>query len=277
MVKTAIERANRVSDGPTFDALRQIIHQASGIAIGADKAVFLHARLMQRVAALQLPNDGAYLRYVQAHPEEVDALVDAVSTNFTSFFREPQHFEFLKGVVKDYVSAGESTLRFWCAASSTGEEPYTLAMVLSELQRVMPFQAKILATDINQAVIRHAMGGGYSEKSLATVSDALRDRYFQRDDSGTYWASSGLRSMVTFRRHNLTHLPSPVPACIDMVLCRNVLIYFEDDLRYQLAEEFYRVLRPGGYLLIGHSESLSNHRISLSMAGPSIYQKSGSP
>jgi chemotaxis protein methyltransferase CheR len=230
--------------------------------------------------ALQIGEHRAYLRYVMedATGEEVVHLIDAISTNVTSFFREPAHFDYVKERVREWLVGGQHRFRFWSAASSTGEEPYTLAISIHEALAGAGADVKILATDISTQVLRKCEEGCYSLDKLENVPKCLRDRYFelQRESGETHCVvKPALRKMVVFRRLNLSQPPFPMRGPFDMVFCRNVMIYFDNAIRGRLLAEIHRLLRPGGYLLVGHAESLTGMLGPFTMVQPSVYRKAG--
>jgi chemotaxis protein methyltransferase CheR len=221
-----------------------------------------------------------YLKLVCAGggEEELVRLLDAISTNFTSFFREPVHFEILADLTREWVAAGQSRLRIWSAASSSGEEPYTLAMVLREVLGDPRYDVSILATDISTAVLTQARQGVYTGKQVATVPAQMKREYlepleFEREVR--YRVRPHLKTMVRFARLNLSVQPYPMAGPFDVVFCRNVMIYFDRDLRRRLVGEIGRLLRPGGYLMVGHTESLAGAGTSLRGVSPSVYVKDG--
>lgn len=230
---------------------------------------------MQKLALLKY---GDYLNRVldDDSGQELQTLLDAVSTNTTSFYRERDHFDFIRGIVNDWTLAGHRTLRFWSAASSTGEEPYTLAIELQECIGKRPIDARILATDINTQVLIAAQKGIYAESKVAPVPKKLLKRYFTRqsgDKEEEYVVRQQLKEMILFRQFNLMIPPYPIRSGLDMILCRNVMIYFDSHLKAILVAEFERLLKPGGYLLIGHAESLNGMVHNLKCIKPSIYKK----
>jgi len=222
-----------------------------------------------------------YLRYLQGgdNVDEIVSLLDVISTNVTSFFREADHFEFTERIVKEWMAEGQRRFRFWSAACSSGEEPYTLAMQLQEIFGGASVDAKILATDISTKVLASCLEGVYPQERLATVPANLLTKYFTRvsnpDPNGDeLWKVRPiLQDMVAFRRANLSTPPFPIKGPIDLVFCRNVMIYFDKEVRTRLVSEIYRVTRRGGYLIIGHSESLTTIKTDFEPVRPSVYHK----
>jgi chemotaxis protein methyltransferase CheR len=262
----------------TFNQLRKIIYEKSGISLGEQKETLVCARLGKRLRALGICDYRSYLRHVMEDEtgEEIVMLLDAISTNVTSFFREPDHFEFLGEAVSKWFASGQTRFRFWSAASSTGEEPYSIAMTLIETLNGRSADTKILATDISTRVLEGSLAGSYTNEKMKNVPLTLRDRYFdaRRDESGVSFAARGiLKRLVVFKRLNLAAPPFPMRGPFDAIFCRNVMIYFDDSVRKNLLAEMYRLLKPGGYLMVGHAESLTGMVSDFKSVKPSIYLK----
>jgi chemotaxis protein methyltransferase CheR len=265
-------------DKQTFDNFRSFIYQASGITLGANKEALVCARVSKRMRATGIPDYKDYLDYVMSDNSgaEMVQLLDAISTNVTSFFRESEHFEFVSKIMERWLGAGQRRFRFWSAASSTGEEPYSLGMTLLEAAGGYGIDMKILATDISTRVLTSASAGIYGEEKLKTVPPVLRQRYFdlQRGADGTaYKVKESLRRLIVFKRLNLSTPPFPMKGPLDLVFCCNDMIYFDNEVRRRLLEEIYRLLKPGGYLIVGHAESLTGMVSRFQMFRPSIYVK----
>lgn len=266
-------------DTTTFETFRRIVYDKSGITLGPSKEALVAARVGKRMRALGMADYRQYLDYVleDRSGDETVQLLDAISTNVTSFFREPDHFAFLSQTVAQWIAKGQRRLRIWCAASSTGEEPYTIAMTLLETAREPGMDMKILATDISTRVLRECAEAAYPAAKVHTVPPDLRQRYFdiRSGEEGTaYVVKPSLRNMVTFARLNLAKPPYPMRGPFDIVFCRNVMIYFDTDVRRRLLGEVERLLRPGGYLIVGHAESLTGMPMDLKVTKPSLYLKS---
>jgi chemotaxis protein methyltransferase CheR len=267
----------------TFKRFREIVYERSGISLGPGKEALVSARVGKRMRALNIEDHKNYLRYVMDDEtgEEVVHLIDAISTNVTSFFREPEHFTLMDRVFSEWINKGQRRFRFWSAASSTGEEPYSLAITLLDAmsRQSLPlsaFDVRILATDISTRVLDKCQKGVYKQDRLDTVPAALRDRYFerQRDQDDVHYAVKPvLRKMITFSRLNLSDPPFPMQGPFDAVFCRNVMIYFDNTVRGNLLAEVHRLLRQGGYLLVGHAESLTGMMSTFRTVQPSTYLK----
>jgi chemotaxis protein methyltransferase CheR len=262
----------------TFEAFRKLVYDRSGISLNESKETLLSARLGKRMRQLGLDQAEAYLDYALSHEEEGEMvhLLDAVCTNYTHFFREPDHFAFFEDVLRKYLFQGQRRFRIWCAASSTGEEPYSLGLTMLQAMESTTCDAKILATDLSSKVLKIAQAGCYDKEKIQSVPPALRARYFEsarQGDHPVFQVGSVLRQMVTFKGLNLSSPPFPMRGPLDMVFCRNVMIYFDNHVRQRLVQEIYRLLRPGGYIVVGHAESLSGLQTGFKSVRPSIYQK----
>lgn len=264
--------------------LTDLVYHHSRIRVGPDKQPMLANRLRRRLRALGFDSFDAYcdLLLSPQGPDEIEHLVDLISTNHTGFFREPDHFTFLTSrILPELVpqlAATSAPLRIWSAAASSGEEPYTLAMVLAEYFRVSPVSVpwRIEASDISRRMLDQAQQGIYRLDARHTLAPELLRRYFQRGvgvRAGTCRVKAELRERVRFQRINLFQAEYPVPHDQHMILCRNVMIYFDPPSRGVLVHKLARHLAPGGYLVIGHSESLLGLRHELESVRQSIFRK----
>ena len=261
-----------------FEELRSIVYDQSGIRIQDGKETMVAARLAQRLRKLNLKDEEAYLSYLRGDLErEIVELLDVISTNVTHFFRESDHFDYVAGFMKAWLDEGQERFRFWSAASSTGEEPYSLAMTIDELmsKHGRPLDVRILATDISTRVLGLAENGVFASSKLDDVPQRVRSRYFEsvEGSDGELRAKKCLRDLILFKRVNLSKPPFPMKGPMDVIFCRNVMIYFDNPVRTRLTAEFHKLLRPGGYLIVGKSESLVNHKELFERGGPSIYRK----
>jgi chemotaxis protein methyltransferase CheR len=275
-----------LSDGD-FRRFAGLVYAASGIHLTDQKKELLRARLRKRLRALKLDSFKEYFGVVTAHGAdgELKALLDAVSTNKTEFFREAKHFEHLRDtVVPEWLASGEAAkgpLRIWSAASSSGEEIYTLAMVLNEALEGGKGDFKILGTDISTRMLDKAVAGVYESRHVAAIPDHLRQKYFEPvDGTGirdtTLWSvNDALRAPTGFGRLNLNEGSLPFSRPLDIVFCRNVMIYFDRPTQEALIAKITSVLKPGGWLYTGLSESLLAIRHELKTVAPSIYRKAG--
>ncbi|WP_218109783.1 CheR family methyltransferase [Oligoflexus tunisiensis] len=233
---------------------------------------------------LKLRNEGIFsyrdlLTAIESHDNRILHLfVSAMTTNTTHFFREEEHFQILTRLIKDQVQSlprgSQPDIRVWCAASSTGEEPYALAMVLHDLQNQCIFTPKILATDVDFKVLAKARTAIYSEKQVENVPPGFLDKYFtrfQEDGARWYRVDDSLKSMVQFGRFNLLK-NYPFRYKFDVIFCRNVLIYFERETVQYVIRQMTQVLQPGGHLFLGHSEAVAGMFPGLKRAGPAVYR-----
>lgn len=266
-------------DTATFERFVDLIYQRAGIKLGPHKRALVSSRLGKRMRTLGVADYQQYFDIVQqdATESELVALLDAISTNVTHFYREERHFDVLADLLRKWEQQGQKRFRLWCAAASTGEEPYTLAITLSENLRQVN-DTKILATDISTKVLDTARRGLYDQQKVSKIPPQMRSKYFSavRQNGGTaYEVAPRLKNMITFARLNLAEPPFPMRGPLDVVFCRNVMIYFDNPVRKRLLDEMYRLLKPGGYLMVGHAESLSGLLSEFKSVAPSIYIKSG--
>lgn len=262
-----------------FQKFCDIAYTKAGIRLRDGKQALVAARVAKRLRALGLTEPGEYLQVLEndASGTEVASFLDVISTNFTAFYREPSHFERLSEFISERIKSGRKRIRLWCAASSTGEEPYTLAITCAEAIGNASVDWRILATDISRKVIAIAERGIYEEPALKDVPRSLRTKYFTSvriaDETWPHWqVHARLRSRVVFRRLNLANPPYPMPGPIDVVFCRNVMIYFDSPVRQRLVSEIERLLAEDALVCIGHSESLNGLETNLLAIEPSVYQ-----
>jgi len=262
----------------TFQAFQQLAYQKAGIFLRPGKAALVQARLAKRLRELGLQTEREYLDRLRSDGgDELVLFLDAISTNFTKFFREPDHFDCLARDVEAALSAGQSRFRFWCAGCSSGEEPYTAAMVLEPLLKARDW--KILATDISTRVLSRAAEAIYTDEEVEPIPGAVRARYLVAaapvDGQPRFVISRQLRERIVFHRLNLAGRPYPMAGPLDAVFCRNVMIYFDRPMRAGLVGEIERILRPGCHLFIGHSETLNGIETRLRSERPSVYRLPG--
>ncbi|MGK5094653.1 protein-glutamate O-methyltransferase [Deltaproteobacteria bacterium TL4] len=266
-------------DDTEFGLFSKLIYNSCGIHLGESKKSLLISRLSKRMRELGCASFHEYRRLVSedASGKERVLLIDAISTNKTDFFREPQHFDFLQEEVYPTLLK-RRVIRLWSSACSTGEEPYTLAIhLLKNLGTAGPKgrDIKILATDISTKVLAAAVQGVFSEDKISVLPKDLLHTYFlqgMNQWSDYYMIKNQVKQMIRFRRLNLVE-EFPLTAKFDVIFCRNVMIYFDKFTQAQLIQKFSRQLAPGGYLLIGHSESLNGIPNSLQYVRSTIYRK----
>ncbi|MGC3999648.1 MAG: protein-glutamate O-methyltransferase [Anaeromyxobacter sp.] len=261
-----------------FARLGAFIQDRFGIRMPPAKRTLLEARLAKRVRALGLSGFTAYCDLVLGggRTDELVELVDRVTTHKTDFFREPQHFEILVQTVLPELAARRAAgrdreLRVWSAACSTGEEPYTLAMVLAE-QPGLRF--RILATDLSEGVLRQAAEATYPEPLIAPIPLPLRRKYLMRSvaDPEVVKVRRSLRATVGFQQLNLLAPSYAVGGRLDVIFCRNVFIYFDRPTQGEILRRFEAALGPGGYLFMGHSESINGQAGAFQAVAPTVYR-----
>jgi chemotaxis protein methyltransferase CheR len=251
--------------------LRELAREHTGIVLGPDKASLIAARVQKRLRALSLPDFEAYLSHLDAHPEELPQFVSVITTHTTSFFREPDHFPLVRAEVEAALAAGRRRVRMWCAAASTGQEPWTLAMVLAPLVEERGLDLQILATDIDARSLATAHRAVYSAALVKQIPADVREASFDRTPDG-FRVKERVRRLVRYAPLNLVRPPYPMKGPLDLVMCRNVMIYLDAPARKQFVLETERLLRPGGLLLVGHSESVVGMGRQLHIVRPSVYR-----
>lgn len=260
----------------TFRLFQSLIYAHSGISLADSKKALLMNRISKRMRTLRLLTPEDYFTYVKTKDiEELQNLIDVVSTNTTHFFREQPHFDFLESLCAQWTKDQKKNIKIWCAASSSGEEPYTISMVLKECLSSQ-VEYRILATDICTDVLLQASAGRYSHREIVDIPSDLLSKYFEKlqsDEGALFEANKHIRSNVTFKRLNLSDFPYPLKGGLDVIFCRNVMIYFDRPMRQKVVDEFYRLLSPGGYLVLSHSENVLGITHSFKSLGSSIYRK----
>ncbi len=264
-----------------FKRFRDLIESELGIKMPPSKKTLLQSRFQKRLRTLGMGSFREYCDYVFS-PEGLERerahLYDAVTTNTTHFFREPRHFEFLTATVLPELAprVGTAGLRVWSAGCSSGQEPYTLSMVLSEFAEGRPgFKYHILATDISIKILQHAVRGVYSLDAAKDVPKNLMRKYLLKSKDpkkGLVKMGPSIRSHISFRRMNFME-SFQLEEHKDIIFCRNVVIYFDRPTQETLFTKFCNHLKPGGFLFIGHSESLSGMDLPLRQVIPTVFQR----
>lgn len=263
-----------------FDRLRELVRQHTGIALSESKRQLIYGRLARRLRALRMDSFGDYIGLLEGgDARELEEFVNAVTTNLTAFFREQHHFEFLARELLPGLVArdpGTRRLRLWCCAASTGEEPYSIAMVLREAQDLLSgWDVKLLATDLDSAVLATAAAGVYGEDRCKGMDTRRLRRFFEKGggaQAGKLRAREELRRMITFKQLNLMD-EWPMQGPFDAIFCRNVVIYFDKDTQRALFERMASLQRPGDFLFLGHSESLYRVSDRYELIGRTIYRR----
>jgi chemotaxis protein methyltransferase CheR len=263
-----------------FRAFREIAARQAGLQFGDAKLALVTARVAKRIRALGLKDHRTYLDFLKQDEtgSELVHFLDVVTTNHTAFMRESEHFTLLHTYIRERMDEGQRRFRVWSAACSTGEEPYTVAMTLADCAGAVPVDTRILATDISTRVLEKARHAHYAASRLEPLPRAWTQRYFAATDTvdreeQLLQVRREIREKVHFSRLNLSQPPFPMSGPFDVIFCRNVMIYFGADVRRALLRELERLLRPGGYLLIGHAETLTGLATDLRVVKPSIYLK----
>jgi chemotaxis protein methyltransferase CheR len=266
-----------------FKGFQKLIYELAGISLADTKQVMVQGRLARRLRLLNLESYGQYLELLLSRKDadEITNFINALTTNKTAFFREKHHFDFLMNKVFPEIrerskNGGPRRLRIWCSASSTGEEPYTIAMCAREFfGNNGDWDIRVLASDIDTNVLETASQGIYRDDLVEDIPKDLLHRYFLRSKDGveTQWqAKPVLRDLITFRRLNLTHGNWPINTTFDVIFCRNVMIYFDVPTQKVLIERFAEKLQSHGYLIVGHSESLFGVTDAFKPIGETVYR-----
>ncbi len=266
-----------------FKRISQIVYDHCGINLHTGKKELVRARLAKRLRAGNFKTFPEYMDYVLADKTgmEFSVLIDSISTNLTSFFREDQHFKYMENVFLPELmerkrSQKNFKIRAWSAGCSSGEEPYTIAIVLNEaLKGQGRWDAKILATDISTNILAMAKKGMYSEERIAPVPAALKSKYLmlhKTKGEKVYEVGQSLRNMIIFNYLNLMK-DWPIKGPIDFIFCRNVMIYFDKPTQNVLINRYWDILDSGGVLFTGHSESLTGIEHKFKYVQPTIYMK----
>jgi chemotaxis protein methyltransferase CheR len=265
-----------------FKRLASFIYERLGIQLPAAKQIMLEGRLRKRIRVLGLNGFTEYCDLVidapPDHPELVH-MTSAVTTNKTDFFREPNHFDVLVGTVLPELLGKRTSVdrpfRIWSAGCSTGEEPYTLAMVLSEASEKRPFRFEVLASDVSMRVLEEALRATYDERRVEGIPKALRSKYLMRSrdpKSELYRIIPELRRLIRFRSVNFLEPDYPVHEVQDVIFCRNVFIYFDRPTQEAILRRFCKTLAPGGYIFLGHSETINGLNVPLEAIAPTVYR-----
>lgn len=265
-----------------FHLLSSLIYEKAGITLGDNKRSLMVGRLNKVLHQGGFESFSQYYEHVVADTsgQALNTLIEKISTNHTYFWRENDHFEwFLKTVLPEIAGrlkqGGSRDLRIWCAGCSTGEEPYTLAMLLHEFfgREIGSWETGILATDISDRVLIRCREGLYPAENVSKLPAGMKQNYFEKVDADTLKVSERVKKLVLFRKLNLMREDFPFRGKFSSIFCRNVMIYFDRPTREALVNRFYRFTEPGGYLFIGHSESLGRSNCPFRYIRPAVYRK----
>ncbi|HEY0185776.1 MAG TPA: protein-glutamate O-methyltransferase CheR [Rhodopila sp.] len=262
-----------------FQKISHLVLTTTGIVISDRKRAFIQGRLGRRLRALGLANFRDYCHVLDGPDGEAErrVLVNAITTNHTAFFREPHHFDFLAKTVLPEIFRSDAKssrrLRIWSAGCSTGEEPYTIAMILRDGQwPLCDWDARILATDLDTNVLGHATAGIYDAERIQSIPPNFRQRYVVEQPDGFGSMNPSLQSLITFKPLNLLS-EWPMHGPFDVIFCRNVVIYFDKPTQRRLFDRYADLLKPGGWLMVGHSESLQKLTNRFELTGRTIYRR----
>lgn len=262
-------------DPRTFRQFQTLIYDKSGISLKEGKEALVATRIAKRIRELSLPDDRAYLKHLEtdANGEEIIHLLDAISTNVTQFFREPDHFTVFEAALKEWSEEGQKRFRFWSAACSTGQEPYSLALSASTALDLSRSDVRILATDLCTRVLKVGKAGRYALEHLKEIPRRFQTEPYLHLTGDEFEFSDEFKRLVTFGRLNLSAPPFPMHGPFDVVFCRNVMIYFDQAVRARVITQIFRLLKVGGYLMVGHSETITGLKLPLRPVKPSVYLK----
>lgn len=277
-MSSTVDQSEELISPELYQSFSKIIYNETGITMRPGKESLVASRISKRLRALAMKSQKEYLSYLGkgTDKQELVEFVNAITTNVTSFYRESDHFEFLRTTVKEMYAKGQRKFRLWCAAASTGQEPYTLACTMLDAIGESHSDVMILATDICTDALSQAIAGVYESKLLLPLPEHLRLKYFRSQSSGKdapQVASDELKDIIRFRTLNLVKRPFPMKGPLDFIFIRNVMIYFDQPTKSALVSEAVRLLRPGGYLILGHSEGMSGKDKDLIPIHPSVYRK----
>lgn len=264
-----------------FKEISSLVYTKFGIHLTEKKRNLVNGRLQKLLKKYSLKNFGEYLTLLKKENKDslFSELVDEISTNHTYFYRENQHFEFLTERILPEIEAyrikeGKKDFKIWCAASSSGEEPYTLAIHLLEYfgNRYSQWDGGLLATDVSEDILKKAKEGVYTAENIEKVPPKILAKYFDLRDN-KYYVKEILKKEVLYKKLNLVSPQFPLRGDFDLISCRNVMIYFDKETREVLLNKMYKLLRPGGYLFVGHSESLNGLNTPFTFVKSAIYRK----
>lgn len=284
MTQTDRDKAVRLTN-EDFKFICEFVYQSTGIVLNDNKREMVYRRLTRIIRERKLDSFGDYCQLLRQQGEqEKDYFINAITTNLTSFFREPHHFDYMTNeelpklmASKVKQSNGKKRLRIWSSASSTGEEPYSIAItLLDKMHKEMSgWDVKILATDIDSNVLAVGKSGIYEYRRIESLSDKCKKDYFHRGcgkSENSVRVDKKLNDLITFKQLNLLH-EWPIKGPFDIIFCRNVIIYFDKPTQQELFARYYELLAPGGLLMLGHSENLGGFAKHFDNVGRTIFRK----
>lgn len=262
-----------------FELIRTYIKDVAGISLGNEKKVLVFGRLKTLVMSKGFDNFKDYYDYLIKSKDNTELIdfIDKLTTNHTYFMRETAHFDYFKDIVLPEMKAkhrADKDLRVWCAACSSGEEAYTLAYLIDEVFfGESGWNTEMLATDISTKVLATAMAGIYSNESVSKLDHEIVRKYMKKYDDKHYIFIERLRKNITFRRFNLIEDNYKFRKKLQVIFCRNVMIYFDNPTKIKIIKNFFDILEPGGYLFISQSETLTNLSSDFEYIAPAVYRK----
>jgi len=262
-----------------YISIRDFVYDRFGINLTEQKKTLVVGRLQKVLTELKLSSFSDYMNYVESDKTgtALITMVNRLSTNHTFFFRENSHFTLLSETVLPHLkkNAKNKSIKIWSAGCSSGEEPYTISIMLHEFfgSEINNWDIAILATDISSRVLEIAQTGIYAEDNIRNLPIKLKEKYFSRVDNTRFLVKPVLAKPILFRRFNLMRKDYPFKGQFDIIFCRNVMIYFDSPTKNALVDKFYKFTKPNGYLFIGHSETLRTDNCPYSYVSPAVYRK----
>ena len=277
-----LDASNLTLTDEEFRRIRNLVKSHFGIDLVVEKKPLVVNRLKNFILTNGFPSYRAYIEHVSADKtgNALNTLASLISTNHTSFFREEVHFQFLKCHVLPEIATrlaqqGVHDLRVWCAAASTGQEAYSIMMTMLEFfgASYAKLDAGVLATDLSTRALETAAVGHYTDEQLVNVPMDLRRRYFRKTADDQYQVMTPVRSEVLFRKFNLLDEPYPFKKPFHVIFCRNVMIYFDAETQRRVVQKLYKFTAPGGYLFLGHAETINSDGRLYQYVRPAVYQR----
>lgn len=265
-----------------FNQIRNLVSNSVGISLTDKKRSLVAGRLQKKLREFGFSSFQEYYDYVvkDKSGNALIEMVDLITTNYTYFNREKEHFDFFLNIALPDVKAQirnnkNNDFRVWCAAASSGEEPYMLAMLMREFfgSDYGSWNGGLLATDISREALATAKIGTYNDEGISRLPPLLKNKYFVKKGHGNWSICDHIKKDITFRRFNLMNKSFPFKKLFHIIFCRNVMIYFDQPTRDALIQRFYQFMEPGGYLFIGHSETLNRMNTPFSYIKPAVYRK----
>ncbi|SHI68476.1 CheR family methyltransferase [Lutispora thermophila] len=262
-----------------FKRLAEYIENNYGIRLKEEKKSLVINRLYHELVNSNCKNFTEYYEYILSDKsgKAITTLINKITTNHTFFMREADHFQYFRDKVLPYLSTTvkDKDLRIWSAGCSSGQEPYTLAMIIDDYFKndKIQWDTKILATDISSKVLNEAINGVYNKDEIESLPSLWRLNYFQKLDNGSYMIIDEIKQEVIYRKFNLMEKTFPFRKKLHVIFCRNVMIYFDHKTKIELVKKFYDIMEYGGYLFIGHTESIPRNETGFKYVMPSVYRK----